>query len=131
MSANPQQADAIKLIGEWSKWMVAVETGAIAVIISLAKGEHMTSHLMIIPLSYSVAILCFMFSAIIAAMVLVSLPAAVQDIRDNDSVWDRPCTVFGYFGKLPFWMAAKVQFLSFVVGVLAFGFGAIASILLV
>jgi hypothetical protein len=37
MPDTPEQTDAIAMIGDWSKWIAAVETGAIAAIAAFVK----------------------------------------------------------------------------------------------
>ena len=123
MPATSQQSEAIKLIGDWAKWIVAVETGAIAAIGIFGKGaQNRVSHV-----AYVGSVGCFALSIMLASMVLLSLPAAVQDIDPHEKVWDRVCAIGPFQPSLR--IVVGGQFLLFVVGIGAFAVGVIGSLL--
>ena len=121
MSATKEQVDAIKLIGDLSKWIAAIESAAIAVCGGFLRGD-ISSTLQIGSLSMAVAL--FVLSIIAASGVLLSLPAAIQDIEPNDKVWDRVATI-GKFSP-PLRNVLGIQMFLFIAGIVAFGLGVIA-----
>jgi hypothetical protein len=118
MAATEQQTDAIKLIGDWCKWFVAVETFSIAAIGAAFKSDSGWT------LTFPVAALCiitvvtFFLSIILAAMALSCLPEAVQDISPDQSVWDRKANIFGF--ERPLWQVIHWQTVLFILGLGAF-----------
>lgn len=120
MAANTQQAEGIKMISDWSKWIATVETGSIAVIGSIF------SKIPLNPLAtnfLSLTIISFILSILAAACVLVALPAALQDIEPNEKIWDRVAALLMFKPKLMH--VVIVQFVLFTIGILLFGIGVI------
>ncbi len=124
MAATPQQTEAIKLIGDWSKWIATVETGAIAAVGAFFKTSSAT---VFSSWALSIAVLCFVCSIALAAGVLLSLPAVVQDIHEQGRVWDRPATLGPFSPRLV--NLVMGQYLLFVLGIFAFGGGVLGFLL--
>ncbi len=136
MAATQQQIEAIKLIGDWSKWMATIETGTIAVIGAFVKSGSAqpacstTARVFNLPIgtgAFTLSILCFIISIWLIGIVLVSLPAAVQDIKENEKVWDRPTTL--WLRGVPLWWLVMWQFMLFGGGIVCFGGGVIFLVL--
>ena len=79
-----QQMEAIKLLADWSKWLVTVETaGAVALfsLVNLRPGHFVTIWgFPVVPALTVVAVAFFAHSALCAAKVLVSLPDIAQNL---------------------------------------------------
>jgi hypothetical protein len=119
-----RRIEANKLVGEWCKWLVTIETAAIAAIAAFSKVDDGRSLGASFKVPSALATLCFVASIAITSLIMISLPTNVQDITPDDSLWDRP--VFGprSFEK-PLWWVTYVQMGLFVAGVAAFCVGAI------
>lgn len=123
MPATSDQSEAIKQIGDLSKWIATVETGSIAAIGALLKSAASSPS---VAGCLAVSVALFVSSIIAAAGVLLSLPAAIQDIKENEKVWDRQATI-GPFSP-PLRNVLAVQLIAFALGILGFGLGVIGSI---
>lgn len=123
MAATPQQTDGLKLIGDWCKWLITVETAAIAAIGAFTKFSE-GSHIFV-QIPFTVAITSFVVSMLFAAGLLSAIPTAVTDMNDGDRIWDR--LIYGRTtkGVMPFSVAAFCLFALFTLGVAAFGLAVI------
>jgi len=82
-----QQMEAIKLLNDWSKWIVTLETAAIAGIFTWLKpslaghprGLEMVPNVLLV-----LAAVCFAISIYYAAQLLFSLPDIVEQLPDAD-----------------------------------------------
>ena len=122
MAATSNQIEALRLIADWSKWIAALSTGAIAALAALLKpGIGMT-----IMAASMLAMLCFVVSIASACVALLSLPAAVQDMAQDEKVWDR-VAAFGPMSP-PLWRVVTTQLISFTLGSLVFGVATLTSV---
>jgi len=123
MGANYNQTDGLKQIAEWSRWLVTVETAAIALIgIYYKIGTPINKTIFWV---LTIAIVCLFVSIISAALLIISIPAAFQDIRDDEKVLERQ-TTFPVF-NFPLYKLIIVQFLFFLFGVLCLCVGVIET----
>ena len=91
-----QQMEAIKLLADWSKWLVTVETaGAVALfsLVNLRPGHFVTLWgFPVVPAITVIAVMFFAYSAHNAAKVLVSLPDITQNLhgkwRTEDDIYE-------------------------------------------
>jgi len=100
MGADDNQTDGLKQIAEWSRWLVTVETAAIALIgIYYKIGTPINKTIFWL---LSIAIVCLFMSIISAALLIISIPAACQDIREGEKVLERQTTflIFRFTGLL-------------------------------
>jgi hypothetical protein len=118
MAATPQQADAIKLIGEWCKWFSTLETAAIAGIAAFLKVNTGQTVPIVVVVFCTIAVMFFLISIFYAAIALVSLPEAITDINEDEPIWGRPATLLGYKRKM--YVVVYWQLFSFFGGVAAF-----------
>ena len=81
-----QQMEAIKLLNDWSKWIVTLETGAIAGILAWLKSTSVAGQLplwKIVPtLLLALGVICFAVSIYYAAQLLFSLPDIAEQLPD-------------------------------------------------
>jgi hypothetical protein len=131
--AKRQQMDAIRMLSDWSKFLITIETGGIGGIVALIglKAPHLTtqadsgsgywSHVVaaVLLLFLCVAAPCFLYSIINACNLLWALPGIVENLHKskeatlydmNDPGFDEPA-IFTY---------AKRQYLSFRTGLIVF-----------
>jgi hypothetical protein len=114
-----RSVEALKLLSDWSKWLVTIETGAIATVGALVKlgtGQ--------LPISAKVcatlAVSSFVASIASAALLLLSLPEIAQNVGDRESVWMTRDSIIGRVFKLNTQGFAVVEAFFFGLGVLAF-----------
>ena len=92
----PDTADALealRLISDWGKWLIAIETAAIAVIGALFTTASACSR--VVKLLGSIAMGSFLISIIAAGMLLATLPEIAQTIAPNENVWSTSDSVAG------------------------------------
>ncbi len=77
--------DALKLISDWAKWLVTIQTGTIAIIGTLFSSNQSTFSFWS-KLFGTFAIICFLFS-IAAGILLLTLPEIAQNLRSGDNIW--------------------------------------------
>ena len=79
--------EALKLISDWGKWLVTIETAAIAIIgtalISKDRPEVPASAKVLATLAVS----SFLISIAAAAMLLLTLPEIAQNVRADQNIW--------------------------------------------
>ena len=111
--------EALKLISDWAKWLVTVETGAIAVVGALIKvnGGHLP---MLAKIFASAAIVSFVASLAAAALLLLSLPEIAQSIQDHENVWLTRDAVIGRMFGLSTQGLATIEAFFFGLGVVCF-----------
>jgi hypothetical protein len=110
------QLEAVKLIADWAKWLVTIETAGLAVIGGVLKAGDNA-----LPISARVcltmAVSSFVVSIAAAAFFLLSLPEITERLSGgHGSVWLREDSVIG----IRLQTLAIVESLFFGVGVVAF-----------
>jgi hypothetical protein len=81
-----QQMEAIKLMAEWSKWLISIETAGVGGVVALAKLVELPGwerKLVLVPLLLTA--LCFLGSILYASYVLFTLPTLVERLPIEDS----------------------------------------------
>ena len=79
--------ESIKLLSDWAKWLTTIQTGVIALIVSLFTSKNI--QISIIDKIFGVlSISCFVLSIVAAAMLIWTLPTIVQGIRPNTNIWN-------------------------------------------
>jgi len=78
--------EAARLISDWGKWIVAIETAAIAIIGALFNSgrEPVTD---LAKVFGTLAIGCFLISIAAAALLLLTLPEIAQRLRPDENIW--------------------------------------------
>jgi len=111
--------EAIKLIQDWSKWLVGINTAGIGAIGALTiKGSNFNFHYSVFFALFSV--LSFLLSLLSAGSLLLALPGVVQRLdmlRPGQDVFH-----MGTFegGGTQLYIFTAVQHISFLLGVLFF-----------
>lgn len=109
--------EAIKLVSDWAKWLVTIETFAIALLGSLFTTDKValnkTSRLL-----GTVAILCFVASICFAAMLLLTLPEITQSVHAELNVWLTEDSVAGSVLGLNTQGFALVESILFGIGII-------------
>ena len=86
--------DALRFISDWAKWLITIETGALAVIGAIVNGGRV-AHVKSARLWATAAIINFVASIVSAAVLLISLPEIVQNIRPGINIWLTSDSVLG------------------------------------
>jgi hypothetical protein len=110
--------EAIRLINDWGKWLIAIETAAIAVIGALFTAGRPVSRA--VRLLGSSAISCFLVSIIAAAMLLATLPEIAQTIAPTENVWNTSDSVAGRLFHMSTQDFALVESIFFGAGIALF-----------
>lgn len=85
MTGSSNAMEALRLISDWNKWIVTIETFAIALLGSLfASGKIAVS--MLAKTLGTAAIACFVFSIAAAAMLLATLPEIAQNLHPDVNI---------------------------------------------
>ncbi len=119
-----QQMEAIKLLSDWSKWLVTLETGGVAGVISLISLKEISglnwTWMMLINVSLVVAVISFLISIYNACMLLFSLPNVVERLPSSkeDSIDYMQDSYF----KTDLIDYQRRQFRPFVAGLISIGF---------
>jgi hypothetical protein len=86
MGSSSDSLEALKLISDWAKWLVTIETAAIAII-----GTLFTSERIVVPylakLCGTVSIIFFLISIAGAAILLLTLPEIAQNYQSGTNIW--------------------------------------------
>ena len=86
MQEAPNNLEALKLISDWAKWIVAIQTAVIALIGSLFTSEYSPDSVWSRFFGTS-TIICFLLSIAAAAMLLLTLPEIAQYLQPNQNIW--------------------------------------------
>ena len=114
--ADTLRLEALKLLREWSVWMVAVQTGLIGFLISLL----LQSKIRLGSLYIKGAVICFGLSIIFAAWVLGAIPSIMQRLNSDErgiyaiGIFDLPLLRHLRLGWFSFF-----EHLGFLLGLLA------------
>ena len=110
--------EALKLISDWAKWLITIETGAIAVIGVVIKTDAaMSIH---VKRFATLAVGSFVLSIAAAAALLLTLPDIAQNLQPQVNVWLTSDTVVGHLLHLNSQDIAVTESFFFGVGILAF-----------
>ena len=111
--------EALKLISDWAKWLITIETGAIALIGAIIRAEFAGAAPRVRTLA-AAAVCSFVISITAAAMLLLTLPDIAQRLQPNVDVWLTSDTVAGRILGLNTQALALIESLFFGVGLLCF-----------
>lgn len=120
--------DALKMLAEWSKWLVLVQTGAITVIGAFWKPDILNQVGTLPKFLMSLTILCFGVSILAASYLLKSIPATMQRLPPPD---DKDIFHMGTYEGVKgirVYTVADIETYSFVIGFVCFVFAIMASI---
>lgn len=111
--------EALRLIADWAKWLITIETGAIAIIGAVIKVETATSSESVRVFATG-AIVSFVISIAAAATLLLTLPDIAQNLQPGVNVWLTSDTVVGRVFHLNTQDIALLESFFFGLGILCF-----------
>jgi Mn2+/Fe2+ NRAMP family transporter len=117
----PQSAnalDAIKLISDWAKWLITIETASIAVVAALFTARRPVSKL--VKVLGTSAACSFLVSIIAAAMLLATLPEITQNLSQTENIWRTRDSVAGRLLHLDTQGIAVIESTFFGLGIVVF-----------
>jgi hypothetical protein len=78
--------EALRLISDWGKWLITIETAAIAVIGGVLANTD--RHFPVLAKVFATsAVGSFLVSIVAAAMLLLTLPEIAQTVRADQNIW--------------------------------------------
>lgn len=105
--------ETIRLIKDWSIWLVTTQTAAVGLITLFYKNG------LVLNLWTGLTVAFFIISVIAGSIVLAGLPSVVGRLEENSDVYHMSLLNWGY-GKGQVWMYTFVQHISFIIGLLCF-----------
>jgi hypothetical protein len=127
MAASLDQTEALKLISDWCKWLITLETTAVGVVAALAKQDSEFTSSWWTRWGCGIAVVCFVCSIVVAAAISSNIPTSVQDVKPGEKIWDRWIYVVNK-AVCRMHFAANLLFGLFVIGVAAFASSVLALI---
>jgi len=86
--------EGIKLISDWAKWLITVQTAAIGAIGAYLNGKT-TKLPTLVKLLSTTAVASFVISIAAAALLLLSLPEIVQRLTGGTNIWLTSDSIIG------------------------------------
>ncbi len=82
-----QTIEAVKLLADWAKWLITIETTAIAAValVTTVRDPYTRGAVSVLA---SGAVFFFVLSIISATLLLRSLPGIMQTIEPSQSIWE-------------------------------------------
>lgn len=109
--------EALHLISDWSKWLVTIETFAIALL-----GSLFTTNTIKIPqlakVFGTISLVSFVVSIAAAAMLLLTLPEIAQNLKPNVNIWMTKDSIAYNILKLNTQSLAVIESFSFGLGII-------------
>jgi hypothetical protein len=128
MNLEDKQAEALKVLADWSKWLISIESGLSALIIAVIEGKISFDNLGKPWVFYS--LVCLFISIVSATILLGGIPWALQNIpktKTNGQPDVHGITVFA----IPLRVYAVIEHLLFIAALiflyLAVYYGSFAS----
>jgi hypothetical protein len=94
MADTSNAMEGLKLISDWAKWLITVETAAIGII-----GAYLKGNTAVLPrfvkVASSVAIGSFVISIATAALLLLSLPEIAPGLNGEVNIWLTSDSIIG------------------------------------
>ena len=119
--------EALKLIADWAKWLITIETVAIGAI-AVGIKESAASGFSMAKLLSTAAIVSFVISIAAAALLLLSLPEIAQNINPSTNIWLTQDSIIGRVFGLNTQGFAVIESFFFGSGVILIAIGTIAKI---
>lgn len=119
MNDNSNALEGLRLIANWSKWLITLETGAVSIIGTLVIAEH-------VPISFlanifaTVSIICFFISIAAAAILLLSLPEIAKTLQPEQNIWITRDSIIGRVFRMTTQSLAIIESLFFGLGMVCF-----------
>lgn len=115
--SDTKTIEALKLINDWAKWLITIETGAIALIGSLFTSNKVRG-LYLEKVFGMLAVSCFVVSIIAAALLLWTLPEIAQRLKPDENIWMTKDSIAKQLFRLNTQGFAILESLFFILGIL-------------
>ena len=116
MPDTARSFEAIKLVSDWAKWLVTIETAIITIIGAFfATDQPMQMAAKVIG---TLAIGSFTVSIIAAAILLLTLPEIAQNLRPDQNIWLTRDSVAGRLLRMNTQAIALIESIFFGFGLL-------------
>ena len=116
MPDTARSFEAIKLVSDWAKWLVTIETAIITIIGAFfATDQPVPVSAMLIG---TFAIGSFTVSIIAAAILLLTLPEIAQNLRSDQNIWLTRDSVAGRLLRMNTQAIALIESIFFGFGLL-------------
>ena len=112
--------EALKFINDWSKWLITIETGAIAITGTLFSQGTVGKATILMKFLGISAIVSFVLSIISAAFLLWTLPEIAQNLRPGENIWLTEDSVAGELLRMNTQRLAVIESIFFIIGILLF-----------
>jgi len=119
MNDKSNALEALKMINDWSKWLITIETGAIAIIGSVIRLDSVSSSLLA-KVFASASIVFFLGSIATAALLLLSLPEIAQMLRPDENIWLTRDSIIGRVFRMGTQDFANFESFFFGAGMICF-----------
>ena len=120
MSGALNSLEATKLISDWGKWLVTIETAAIALIGAFFTGDVASIH-ELAKVFGTLAISSFLVSIAAAAILLLTLPEIAQNLRADQNIWLTRDSVAGRLLRVNTQGLALIESVFFGIGLVLLG----------
>ena len=94
MTDSKNALEGLKLINDWAKWLITIETGAIAIIGAMVRPEKGALSQPVKVLATG-AIISYLISIAAAALLLLSLPEIAQKLSTETNIWMTRDSIIG------------------------------------
>ena len=120
MGDTSNSLEATKLISDWGKWLVTIETAAIAIVGALfSRGQPPVPEMA--KVFGTLAISSFRISIAAAAILLLTLPEIAQNLRADQNIWLTRDSVAGRLLRMNTQAFALVESAFFGCGLILLG----------
>jgi hypothetical protein len=116
MPDTAKSLEAIKLVSDWAKWLVTIETAIITVIGAFFATDQLVQ--IAAKVLGTLAIGSFTASIIAAAILLMTLPEIAQNLRADQNIWLTQDSVAGPLLRLNTQRIALIESVFFGLGII-------------
>ena len=116
MPDTAKSLEAIKLVSDWAKWLVTIETAIITVIGAFFATDQLVQ--IAAKVLGTLAIGSFTTSIIAAAILLMTLPEIAQNLRADQNIWLTQDSVAGALLRLNTQRIALIESVFFGLGII-------------
>jgi ABC-type multidrug transport system fused ATPase/permease subunit len=120
MPDTSNSLEAAKLVNDWAKWLVTIETAAIVLLAAFFTGGGQQVHDLAKVLG-TLSIGNFLVSIAAAAILLLTLPEITQNLRDGQNIWLTRDSVAGRLLGLNTEGFALIESVFFGIGLILMG----------
>jgi len=119
MNETSNALEGLKLISDWAKWLITIETAVIASI-GVAFRQEGTRLPFLSRVLTTAAVVSFVISIAAASLLLLSLPEIAQSLRSDTNIWLTRDSVIGRVFGMNTQDFATIESFFFGMGVVCF-----------